>query len=146
MTPDDRLRANAGTTALVGLVAAVGLSLFARAELPLSELYPFKAAASFAIVMLLAIGYLREHHPFARFGPANQITTARAGLVVLVASLIGEPTLPVVAASAAAASLVVTGRPGRLPKPTAPSLLTKETRPMLPQTKRPLRSSSKGGE
>ena len=107
MKPDDRLRASAVTTELVGLGAVVLLALLARAELPLSELYPFKAAASFVIVMLLTIGYLRGHHPFARFGPANQITTARAGLVVLVASLIGEPTLPVVAASAAAASLVV---------------------------------------
>ena len=108
MTPDNRLRASVVTTALAGLVAVVCLSLFGRAELDLTGLYPFKAAACFAIVMLLAIGFLGDHHRFARFGPANQVTTARAVFVVLIASLIGEPTRPVVAASAAAASLVVT--------------------------------------
>jgi hypothetical protein len=58
--------------------------------------------------MLLALGHLREHHPFARFGPANQLTTARAVLVVLVAGLIGESELPPVAATAAAAALAAT--------------------------------------
>ena len=66
-----------------------------------------KAAVFFAAIMLLAIGYVRAHHPFARFGPANQITTVRAMLVALVASLVGEPRLPGVAAGAATASLVV---------------------------------------
>ena len=108
MTPDDRLRTSGVATALVGLVAVVCLSLFGRVELDLSELYPLKAAACFAIVMLLALGFLGDHHRFARFGPANQVTTARAVFVVLIASLIGEPSRPVVAASAAAASLVVT--------------------------------------
>ena len=108
MTPNDRLRASVVTTALVGLVAVVCLALFARAELDLSELYPLKAAACFAIVMLLALGFLGHTHRFARFGPANQVTTARAVFVVLIASLIGEPMRPVAAASAAAASLVVT--------------------------------------
>ena len=108
MTPDNRLRASIATTALVGLVAVVCLSLFGRAELDLSDLYPFKAAACFAIVMRLAIGFLGDTHRFARFGPANQVTTARAVVVALVASLIGEPTRAVVAATAAAASLVVT--------------------------------------
>jgi len=73
-----------------------------------SALYAFKAAAAFAAVMLLSLGFLQEHHPFTRFGAANQITTVRALLVSLVVSLIGEPSLPAIAASAAAASVVVT--------------------------------------
>jgi phosphatidylglycerophosphate synthase len=58
--------------------------------------------------MLVAIGRVREHHPFARFGSANQLTAARAGLVALLAGLIGEPTLPPVAATAAVVALVAT--------------------------------------
>ena len=58
--------------------------------------------------MGLSIGFLQQHHPFARFGAANQITTLRAILVALVAGLVGEPTLPSVAAAAVAASVVVT--------------------------------------
>jgi phosphatidylglycerophosphate synthase len=73
----------------------------------LGDLYPLKAGALFALVSVLAIGFLRANHPFAQFGPGNQITTARAMLVVLVASLIGEPGLGLAAASAAGASLLV---------------------------------------
>ena len=51
---------------------------------------------------LLSIGFLQRHHPFARFGPANQITTLRAMLVALVAGLVGEPRVPAVAAAAGA--------------------------------------------
>jgi phosphatidylglycerophosphate synthase len=82
--------------------------LVARARLAVGEWYPARASAVFAIVMLAAIGLLRGNHPFARFGPANQITTARAIFVALVVSLIGEPARPVTAASAAALSLLVT--------------------------------------
>jgi phosphatidylglycerophosphate synthase len=46
---------------------------------------------------------LRQHHPFGRFGRANQLTTARAVIVVLVASLVGESPAPREAAMAAAA-------------------------------------------
>ena len=79
-----------------------------RAGLHLGQLYPLKAGAVFAGAMLLAIGFVGEHHPFECFGPANQTTTARAVFVALVVSFIGEPKLPAVAASAAAATLVVT--------------------------------------
>jgi len=99
-------------TELAGLAAVVGLSLWARAALALGDAYPFKAAALFAIVLLLVVAGLRGHHPFARFGVANQITTARAALVVLVAGLVGEPPRPTLAASAATASLVVTALDG----------------------------------
>jgi phosphatidylglycerophosphate synthase len=106
--PDAPLRASAVTSKLLGLVMVFALASVARASLPLGDLYPLKASALFAAIMLLSIGFLQRHHPFARFGPANQITTVRAMLVTLVASLVGEPRLPGVAAGAVAASVAVT--------------------------------------
>lgn len=106
--PNAPLRDSAVTASLIGLVAVIALAWLARSALLLGDLYQLKAAASFAIVMVMAITSLREHHPFARFGMANQITTARAVLVALVASLIGEPPLHPVAAVVAGAGLVAT--------------------------------------
>jgi phosphatidylglycerophosphate synthase len=106
--PDAPLRASAVTAKLVGLAALVCLAQIARSGLPLGASYALKASAAFAAVMAISIGFLQRHHPFERFGPANQITTARAMLVALIASLVGEPRVPAVAASAAAASVLVT--------------------------------------
>src|SRR5262245_45036009 len=105
--PDAPLRASAVATTSIALAAGVGLAAAARTGLPVGALYAVKAPVAFAAMMLLSLGYLQQHHPFARFGPANQITTLRALLVALVVSLIGEPPVPALAASAAAASLVV---------------------------------------
>ncbi len=110
--PHAPLLASAVTSTVVGLLALLVLALMARTALPVGDLYPLKATAAFAVVMLLSFGFLRRHHPFDRFGPANQITTARAMLVALIAGLIGEARFPVVAASAAAASLLVTALDG----------------------------------
>jgi len=109
-------------TATVGLIAVVCLASAARADLSLGAYYPLKAAGLFSVVMLLTLGHLRGRHPFARFGPANQLTTARAVLVVLVASLLGESGRPLVAATAAAAGLGATmldGMDGWLARRTA---------------------------
>lgn len=106
--PDAPLRASAVSTQLVGLFAVVSLAAAARTGLPLSDLYAVKAPAAFALAMLVALGFLHEHHPFARFGPANQVTTARALGVALIVGLVGELRAPVLAATAAAASVVVT--------------------------------------
>ncbi len=103
----DSLRASAGITQLAGLVAVVSLAWTARAGLHLSELYPLKAGALFAIVVAFTMVLLHDNHPFARYGPANQITTVRAVLVALVASLIGEPRLPAVATWAAGLGVIV---------------------------------------
>ena len=99
--PDAPLRASVVTAKAFGLVGVVVLASMIRAGLHLGQLYPLKAGAVFAGAMLIAIGFLREHHPFACFGPANETTTARVMFVALVVSFIGEPKLPVVAASAA---------------------------------------------
>lgn len=106
--PDSPLRTSVMTSTLVGLVAIVALAALARAALPLGDRYPLKAAGLFALISGLSIGFLQQHHPFSRFGAANQITTLRAILVALVAGLVGEPALPAVAAAAVAASVVAT--------------------------------------
>jgi len=110
--PDSPLRASALTSKLLGLAAVVALAGAARTALPLGDRYPLKAAGLFAAVMGLSIGFLRQHHPFTRFGAANQITTLRAMLVALVAGLVGEPRVPAVALAAAAASVAVTALDG----------------------------------
>jgi phosphatidylglycerophosphate synthase len=110
--PDSPLRTSAITTKLLGLAAVVALAGAARTALPLGDRYPLKAAVLFAAVMGLSIGFLRQHHPFTRFGAANQITMLRAMLVALIAGLVGEPRVPAVALAAAAASVAVTALDG----------------------------------
>jgi phosphatidylglycerophosphate synthase len=100
--------ASAGITQLAGLVALLSLAWAGRVALSLGQFYPLKAGVLFAIVAATALVLVRQHHPFARFGPANQITTLRAVLVALVASLIGEPGSPAIAAGAATLALVAT--------------------------------------
>ena len=106
------MRASVVTFTLVGLVASAALASIARDRLQLDALYPVIAVACFALIMLPAIRLLRGHHPFDRFGPANQITTGRAMLVALVAGFIGEPRHPGVAASAAIVGLIVVALDG----------------------------------
>lgn len=105
--PDAPLRASAVSTKLVGLFAVVSLAAAARISLPLSARYAWTAPAAFALLMLVSLGFVQQHHPFARFGPANQVTTIRALGVALIVALVGELRLPVLAASAALASVVV---------------------------------------
>ena len=115
--PDTPLRASVVTSKLIGLVMVIALATAARAWLPVGDRYALKAALLFAAVMGLSIGFLQQHHPFARFGAANQITTLRAMLVALVAGLVGEPQRPAIAVAAVAASLGVVlldGVDGRL--------------------------------
>ena len=110
--PAAPLRASAVATVVAGFAGAIAIAELARGVLPVGGIYAVKAGAIFSIVMLVALGFLPRHHPFARFGPANQITTMRAMLVALVAALIGEPRFPNVATSAAAATVVVSALDG----------------------------------
>ena len=110
--PDAPLRASALGTSAVALVALAIVAWIAHASLPVSAGVPVAAAGVFAAVMLVAIGSIGGHHPFDRFGPANQISTVRAALVALAAALTLEPALPVVAATTAAAALVATALDG----------------------------------
>ena len=110
--PAAPLRASAVATVVAGFAGAIAIAELARGVLPVGGIYAVKAGAIFSIVMIVALGFLPRHHPFARFGPANQITTMRAMLVALVAALIGEPRFPGVATSAAAATVVVSALDG----------------------------------
>ena len=110
--PAAPLRASAVATVVAGFAGAIAIAELARGVLPVGGIYAVKAGAIFSIVMIVALGFLPRHHPFARFGPGNQITTMRAMLVALVAALIGEPRFPHVATSAAAATVVVSALDG----------------------------------
>ena len=110
--PDAPLRASAVATHLVALVAVAALAASARAALPLSALYAAKASAAFGALMLVSLGFLQQHHPFTRFGPANQVTTMRAAAAALIVGLVGEAPLPALAAGAVVASLVATALDG----------------------------------
>lgn len=103
--PDAPLRGSALVTSIVALAALAALSWFAQAALPVSARVPVVASGVFAAVMFVSIGGLGGYHPFDRFGPANQVSTARAALVALAASLAFEEALPLVAAAASAAAL-----------------------------------------
>jgi phosphatidylglycerophosphate synthase len=102
------LQASVAWTASIALVVLAAVALAVRMSVQVSVWYPVKVVGVFSAVMLLAILWVDAHHPFARFGAANQVTTARAALVALVLSLIGEPATCEAATLAVAASLVVT--------------------------------------
>jgi phosphatidylglycerophosphate synthase len=69
--------------------------------------FPVKAAAMFAVVLLAARKFRQSDHPFARLGPANQVTMLRAALVSIAAGFIGEPALPPHAVFVTAAAALV---------------------------------------
>lgn len=102
------LQASVAWTAKIALVTLAVAALTVRMSMPVGVWYPAKAVGAFSIVMLLAIMWVTAHHPFTRFGAANQVTTARAGMVALVASLIGEPVTDESAILAVAVSLAAT--------------------------------------
>ena len=101
---DQRGRLLRGALAGTGItLAAVGLCAVAASEaLALGSTYAPKAVAGFAVVAALIVATLPEHHPFGRFGWANHLTLARAGLVALLAALVGEGDAPRIMAFAAA--------------------------------------------
>jgi len=74
----------------------------------MTDLYPVKSAACFTAIMIVALAQVRAHHPFSRFGPANQLTTMRAALVALAAGCIGEVPDARAAAAAVAAATIAT--------------------------------------
>jgi phosphatidylglycerophosphate synthase len=77
--------------------------------MPLTPWFALKASACFAVIALVVAARISPaNHPYVTFGPANWVTMARAALVALVAGVIGETRLPVIAAAAAAAAIVGT--------------------------------------
>jgi phosphatidylglycerophosphate synthase len=73
----------------MAIALAAGAILVAR-ELALGPAYVAKGLAVYAVIAFLVLANLRAHHPFERFGPANQVTLARAALVALLAGFLGE--------------------------------------------------------
>lgn len=70
-------------------------------------LYALKAALVFAAMTAIVRRGIAAHHPFPRFGPANQVTALRAVLAGLVAALIGEAATPDIAWSVVAAAALI---------------------------------------
>ena len=115
--PDAPLRTSALGTGAAVLVGLVAVSAAAQSVLQPGAHVPFAAGTLFAVLMLIAIGFLSGHHPFASFGPANQVSTTRAALAALVCALAFEPPSARVAALVSAAAFAATlldGLDGRL--------------------------------
>jgi phosphatidylglycerophosphate synthase len=110
--PRTSLSGSLAATNSVALAALLVSSSVLRTVLPLGALYPWKTAATFIATLAIAARFVAAHHPFTRFGPANQATTVRALLVALVAGFLGEPGLPSQAAAAAALTVAVAGLDG----------------------------------
>lgn len=75
-------------------------------------LYALKAAVVAAVMTAIAWRGAAAHHPFARFGPANQVTAIRALLAALAAGLIGEAATSPGAWAVAAAAVAVAALDG----------------------------------
>ena len=83
----------------------------------LDAAYLKKSLAVFVAGAALVLVGLSKHHPFAKFGAANQVTVTRGALVALVAGLIGERTavgLPTFVTAAAVTVAVLDGIDGRM--------------------------------
>ena len=87
--PGTPLRESVLRASALGFVVVIGTAWAARPWLQLGALYPAKAAAVFATMMMIAFGSVGDHHPYLRFGPANHVTMIRVMLVALIAGLIG---------------------------------------------------------
>lgn len=114
--PDASLRARLAAAGGLGCLAVAGAGLVVGPPLQASAVYPWTAAALFAVMIAAATGFVRGH-PFPRLGPANRVTWIRAMLVALTAALIGEPETWRVAAAAvvaATAAAVLDGLDGWL--------------------------------
>ena len=110
--PDAPLRTSVIRAVVLGLLLVVALAWAVQGWVPLGPWYPGKVAAVFATMMAVAFGLVGDHHPFLRFGPANHVTMVRAMLVALIASLLGEPEVPRVAALATAVAVLIAALDG----------------------------------
>lgn len=92
-----RLAIDAAKHVSIAAVGVGGAAAFARASAvaggDLGAFYPLKALAWLALIAAFTLPTLREHLPHARFGPANQVTLLRAGLIALIGGALGEAAL-----------------------------------------------------
>jgi phosphatidylglycerophosphate synthase len=73
-----------------------------------SSIYPFKVAALLGTFTLVALAGAKRHHPFARFGSANQVTALRALFVSFTLAMVGERSTDDLAMTAAGLGVLVT--------------------------------------
>ena len=95
--PAEPLRARVLLAAAVGCLVMVLLAIGLHASLHTSTIQPVIAVAIFITLAGTVLVMMRHHHPFRRFGPANRVTTIRAMLVALAASLLTESASPAIA-------------------------------------------------
>ena len=87
-------RYNVALTIAFGLVITAGVGMVAGAALEAGAIYPLKATAVFAALMVAVVRVTGDEQQYLRFGPANYVTTVRAILVALMAGVIGHPATP----------------------------------------------------
>jgi phosphatidylglycerophosphate synthase len=105
------------TSAVAAIVGVVVGALAVQAFVPLGPWFPLKAGIGLVAGLLVLLPGLRRHHPFPRFGAANQVTLARAGLLALLGALVGEPATidaAVWAVGLASLAIALDGIDGRL--------------------------------
>jgi phosphatidylglycerophosphate synthase len=92
-TTADQLVARAALLAGAGTGAVTALAFTVQPAFGFGEGFPVRVAFVAAGVMLVALAGLRDHHPYARVGPANLVTGTRALLVALLAAVALEPAV-----------------------------------------------------
>ena len=116
-------RVEAVRAAAAGCAATAAGGALLAARLDLGAWLPLAAVAVFAVVMAVALATIERYHPFARFGPANVVTTIRAAVTALVTAMIGiGPSRPLAAFGAALLGLLVVvldGVDGRMARRSA---------------------------
>lgn len=89
---------NAMLSVMPMLLLVASLAFAAVAILPLPAGYATQSVTVFAGLVLGLLPFLPQHLPLQRFGIANRVTLLRAGLVALIAGLVGRPlTAPALA-------------------------------------------------
>jgi phosphatidylglycerophosphate synthase len=110
------------TAQVAGLATTAALALAIGEIIPTTVPYVFKAAAVFAAIACITLGYVGVYHPFSVFGAANAVTTFRASLIATTAALVGEPageSAAWVAAFLALLSTMLDGLDGSLARRTS---------------------------
>jgi phosphatidylglycerophosphate synthase len=110
--PDPPLRRRVLIAAGLGCLAAAGLGSWVHWWLGTRPVQPLVSVAVFGMMIAVALGGMRDHHPFPFFGAANWVTMLRAVLVALAASLIMEPPTTYVAWAMAVLTAIVAGLDG----------------------------------
>ncbi len=105
--PNVNLRIRVAAAGALACAGVAILAMLARRVLPVGGFYAAKAAGTLAAVTIIAAWTAGAHHPFSRFGPANQMTLVRAALVALVAGLVSEPAVASIAAAAVWLAVIV---------------------------------------